>query len=233
MSGNRARATLIAAIAAACLWPSACGGEGTDADDVVADYVAAIRAGDAAAACDLVSRTAEGSQYSAKCEPPDLEAHAESGFGEGELVYQVGFSSANATVAIRTPDERRVDDISLVVEDGEWRVIGAAEALDEQTLELVPALERAMEVYARGRPRAYAGVTPEIITALEPELAETPLEISQATPIFYVTTVTSLTGSRFSVVRDATLAKSYPCVPPGVGSCDRSGYWRESKLPPP
>jgi len=221
-------------LGASCSLVAACGGEGTDVDDIVSDYIEAVRAGDAEKACGLTSQTVEEARFRSKCEPPELGTLAElddQTAPENGLSYQPTFAGDRATVVVLDDDGERTNDFSMVVENGDWKVIGTYEALDRPAMDLIPAVEDAMEELAKGRPGHYEGLTAMDLAMLGNGSDTSQLAISQATPTFYVANVMSFTGATYSVVADWTGVRSYPCTPVGIGACPRSGYWQESKVP--
>lgn len=210
----------------------ACGGDGSDADNIVADYIEAIRDGDATAACATISQSVPESRYEARCNPPAEPALDGIEAPDGELEFETSFSGDRAAVSVLLPDGSKADDLALIVEEGDWKIIGSLKALDGPTQAQALAAEAAAATFASDNEGSYEGMTVEYLTAIDPSLAEADLLISEATLSRYALTVTSLTGSTFGMIRDETGATTYVCEPLGAGFCRRSGYWKATKLGP-
>jgi hypothetical protein len=90
--------------------------------------------------------------------------------------------------------------------------------------ESVRTAQTAIETYATDHNGSYAGATSTGLQAAYPGVVpETTIE--DVAPVTYAITVPSQTGNRFSIVRHANGAITYPCDPPGVDGCGPSGTW--------
>jgi type IV pilus assembly protein PilA len=87
----------------------------------------------------------------------------------------------------------------------------------------------AMETYATDNNGSYAAADVTKLKAIEPTLpAAAPLAVSGIAATTYTITVTSDTGTTFSIARAATGTVTYTCGPAanqGKGGCPTGGNW--------
>jgi hypothetical protein len=98
----------------------------------------------------------------------------------------------------------------------------ASQAADAQAMIAARIAQGALETYGVENNGSYAGVTPAIVSSLDPSAAEG-LTV-QGTPTGYQLTVASDSGNTFTISKDASGVVN-SCEAPGVGGCPQSGRW--------
>jgi hypothetical protein len=96
-------------------------------------------------------------------------------------------------------------------------------ALDADAKAGARTAEVVLEVYATDNAGQYAGATIDAMRQIDPTLPDN-LELL-AQPATYELTVTSDTGTKFTVARAADGSITRSCDPTGEGGCPDSGTW--------
>jgi type IV pilus assembly protein PilA len=102
-------------------------------------------------------------------------------------------------------------------------------AKDADAKSSVRTAQTAIETYATDHDGRYTGATAARLKDIEVTLNDPPgntLAVNVPSPSAYTVTVTSKTGTNFSITRDSTGALSFGCTAPDQGGCPGpAGDW--------
>jgi hypothetical protein len=222
-----------------------CGGGDSSSPSAEADvkapveaFYAAMRSGDGAAACAvltpagqeaLLGEGSSGTGSKTCADPPSGPGSAEA--GKDIRLGEVTIDGDTATLEITgfdPEDIEKSDTVRLVRDGGDWKIDGAAgdteSAAADGKAKLFTA-QTAMETYAVDHGGHYAGATEADLVAIEPTLAEgVPLTAFGALNSYSVS-IELPSGVAFTINRKGTGETLHFCNPPGDGDCPASGRW--------